>query len=100
MILNQYRQWADTVGGEVGERIHMLIDELEEARLIISEKKLPPLLGSKEAAELLEIDPKNMHHARKTKSFPEPNGYAGNRPLWFEQTLLMYKERKNEKKDE
>lgn len=92
MTLNQYRNWADGVGGEVGERIHDLINELEEARKIISGKKLPELLGSKEVADMLRIDPKNMHHTRKTKFFPDPDGVMGSRPFWFITTIQEYQE--------
>lgn len=90
MILNQYRQWADTVGGEVGEKIHELVGELEESRKIISGMKLPRLLGVKEVAEKIDVDPKNMHHVRKTKLFPDPNGFMGSRPYWFESTIDAY----------
>lgn len=92
MTLNQYRAWADDVGGEVGEKIHELVNELEEARKIISGKKLPQLLGSKEVADILEIDPKNMHHTRKTKFFPDPDVEVGKRPFWFITTIQAYQE--------
>ncbi|MNW38902.1 hypothetical protein D3C74_159810 [compost metagenome] len=99
MILNHYRQWADEVGGEVGKKIHELINELEEARRIISGTKLPPLLGSKEVCDMIEIDPKNFHHTRKTKLFPDADTQVGNRSFWFETTIQCYQDKLNERRD-
>ncbi|CAI6023896.1 hypothetical protein PAECIP112173_00361 [Paenibacillus sp. JJ-100] len=96
MTLNQYRELADKLGGEVGEQITALLDELEEARKIIRGKKYPPLLGSKEVAEQIGVDPKNMHHVRKNKLFPEPDVMVGNRPFWFKPTIDEYQERMEE----
>ncbi|MHB0881664.1 hypothetical protein ACYCSE_17325 [Paenibacillus sp. SEL1] len=93
MTLNQYRKIADKVGGEVGETIHELVEELEEAREVIRGNKIPPLLGSKEVAEYLEVDPKNMHHTRKTRFFPEPDLLVGTRPFWFKTTIQMYQDK-------
>lgn len=93
MTLNQYRKWADEVGGETGSKMHDLINELEEARNIIKGKKFPPLLGSTEVAEMIGIDPKNMHHTRKTKLFPAPDSMVGTRPFWFKTTIQEYQDK-------
>lgn len=93
MILNQYRQLADEVGGEVGQKIHELVYELEESRKIIRGIKLPTLLGVKEVAELLGVDPKNMHHVRKTRFFPEPDDFVGKRPVWYLTTIQEYQDK-------
>lgn len=98
MILNQYRQKADEIGGEVGGIIHELVNELDEARAIIAGKKFPNLLGSKEVAEKIEVDPKNMHHVRKTKLFPEPDITIGSRPFWFETTIDDYQDKVEERR--
>lgn len=96
MTLNQYREIADQIGGEVGAGIKALIDELEDARKIIRGKKYPPLLGSKEVAEQLDVDPKNMHHVRKTKLFPDPDVMVGTRPFWFKPSIDQYQEQMEE----
>lgn len=96
MTLNQYRELADQIGGEVGEQLTALVDELEEARRIIRGKKYPPLLGSKEVATRIGADPKNMHHVRKNKMFPEPDVMVGTRPFWFKPSIDEYQERMEE----
>ncbi|CAH1054043.1 hypothetical protein [Paenibacillus pseudetheri] len=93
MTLENYREWADNVGGEVGKKIQEILNELEEAQNIARGNSLPPLLGNKEVAELLEIDPKNMHHTRRTKLFPDPDLVVGNRPFWFKTSIQKYQER-------
>ncbi|WP_459953711.1 hypothetical protein [Paenibacillus pini] len=87
---------ADEVGGEIGKAMQELINELTEARDIISGMKHPSVLGSKELAEYLEVDPKNLHHSRKTKFFPEPDFFAGNRPCWFLPTIQIYQNKVDE----
>ncbi|MEN1985240.1 hypothetical protein [Paenibacillus hubeiensis] len=93
MTLNQYREIANQLGGEVGEQIAALVDELEDARQIIRGKKYPPLLGSKEVADQIGVDPKNMHHVRKNKMFPEPDVMVGSRPFWYKPSIDEYQER-------
>ncbi|RUT48577.1 hypothetical protein EJP82_01145 [Paenibacillus anaericanus] len=92
MTIDQYRAFAEEVGGEVGKKIHVIIDELETARGVISGKKLPPLLGNKEVCDKIEVDPKNFHHTRKTKLFPNPDIQVGNRSFWFETTIQNYQD--------
>jgi hypothetical protein len=92
VTLNRFLKLADKVGGEVGETIRGLVKELEEARDVIRDKKIPPLLGSKEVAEHLEVDPKNMHHTRKTRFFPAPDLLIGTRPFWFKTTIQRYQD--------
>lgn len=99
MTLNQYRLLADEIGGENGQKILELVNQLEEARAIIAGKKMPRVLGNKEVAETLEIDPKNMHHARKTRFFPDPDFYVGSRPFWFETSIQNYKDKVEEWRD-
>lgn len=96
MTLNRYRDIADQLGGEVGASIRELVNELEDARKIIRGKKYPPLLGSKEVAEIIGVDPKNMHHVRKTRLFPEPDVMVGTRPFWFKPTIDEYLEKVEE----
>lgn len=96
MTLNQYRALAEQLGGEVGKQLTALINELEESRKIIRGKKYPPLLGSKEVAEQIEVDPKNMHHVRKTKLFPDPDVMVGSRPFWYKPSIDEYQERLEE----
>ncbi|MEK4351314.1 hypothetical protein MKX41_10740 [Paenibacillus sp. FSL R5-0475] len=93
MTLNQYRKWADEVGGEIGSKVHEILNELEEARNIAEGKKIPPLLGSTEVAGILGIDPKNMHHTRRTKFFPAPDIEVGKRPFWFKTTIQVYQDK-------
>lgn len=59
-------------------------------------EKVPPLLGSKEVAEQIGADPKNMHHVRKNKMFPEPDVMVGTRPFWFKPSIDEYQERMEE----
>ncbi|MBP1999492.1 hypothetical protein J2Z69_000511 [Paenibacillus shirakamiensis] len=99
MLLSSYRAKARELGGEACRVINQLLDELEKEREITSGKKLPPLLGSKEVAERIEIDPKNLHHTRKTKFFPEPNTCVGKRPLWAEETINQYLDKLSEWRD-
>ncbi|GIO57947.1 hypothetical protein [Paenibacillus cineris] len=96
LTLNQYRLLADEIGGEKGKRILELVDQLEEARAIIAGMKMPRVLGNKEVADALGIDPKNMHHARKTRFFPDPDFEVGTRPFWFETTIQAYQEKVEE----
>lgn len=96
MTLNQYRDLADQIGGEVGQQLTALVNELEEARRIIRGKKYPPLLGSKEVATQIGADPKNMHHVRKNKMFPEPDVMVGTRPFWFKPSIDEYQEKMEE----
>ncbi|OPG98407.1 hypothetical protein B2I21_08640 [Chryseobacterium mucoviscidosis] len=96
MTLNQYRDLADQIGGEVGQQLTALVEELEESRKIIRGKKYPPLLGSKEVAEQIGADPKNMHHVRKNKMFPAPDVMVGTRPFWFKPSIDEYQERMEE----
>jgi len=91
--LNQYRELAEHVGGKAGEKFRELIEDYERMKKSIYESEVPDLLGSKQVAELLNIDPKNMHHKQKTKFFPKPTAYIGKRPLWLEQSIKDYIER-------
>lgn len=99
MTLRHYRELAHKVGGAEGEQINRLVDELVEAREIIRGIRVPPLLGSKEVAEMIEVDPKNMHHVRRTKLFPKPDITVGNRPFWFETTIQTYQIQVEERRE-
>lgn len=96
MTLKQYRLLAEEIGGEQGKKVLELVEMLEEARDIIAGKKFPKVLGNKEVADAIGIDPKNMHHARKTRFFPDPDFTVGSRPFWFETTIDRYRERVEE----
>ncbi|MGW8823385.1 hypothetical protein ACWGNU_14790 [Paenibacillus lautus] len=96
MTLNQFRLMADEIGGENGQKILELVNQLEEARDIIAGKKFPAVLGNKEVADAIGIDPKNMHHARKTRFFPDPDFMVGSRPFWFETSIQRYKDQVEE----
>jgi len=74
---------AVRIGGEDGQRINELITAYESAQNI-------RLLGNQEVAHMLGIDPKNMHHKRKTKFFPEPVLQAGKFPFWLESDIQEY----------
>ncbi|MGM1049995.1 hypothetical protein MNQ98_09270 [Paenibacillus sp. N3/727] len=93
MTLNQYRILADEIGGENGQKILELVNQLEEARGIIAGMKFPRVLGNKEVADALGVDPKNMHHTRKTRFFPDPDFIVGSRPFWFETTIQVYQDK-------
>lgn len=92
MTLSQHRAWADSIGGEVGRKVNSILDELETAKQQARGRELPPLLGSKEVADLLGISSKNIPHTRKTKLFPEPDLMVGTRPFWFQTTIEDYRE--------
>lgn len=81
--IEKYRELADRIGGDDGRRIHALIDSYISANNL-------KLLGNQEAAKMLNIDPKNMHHKRKTKFFPDPVVHVGKFPLWLESDIREY----------
>jgi len=96
LTLNKYRLMAEEIGGEKGLEILELVNQLKEAREIIAGIKFPRVLGNKEVADAIGIDPKNMHHARKTRFFPDPDFMVGTRPFWFETSIQHYKDQLEE----
>ena len=83
MDVNYYRTLADKIGGDDGQDIHKLITAYEQALKV-------RLLGNQEVAHMLGIDPKNMHHKRRTKYFPNPVLQAGKFPFWLERDIREY----------
>lgn len=94
--LEKHRKLAEQLGGEAELSILELIREIELLREKCIESDVPKLIGSKDIAEILNIDPRNIHHARKTKFFPKPVSMAGNRPLWLRDEIIEYKTKKEE----
>lgn len=61
-------------------------------------QKAIDISGVAEAAKILEIQKKNISHARKTKDFPEPFVVLECGPIWMTSDLVDYKEKRDLKK--
>ncbi|RJX41093.1 hypothetical protein D3P09_03545 [Paenibacillus pinisoli] len=94
LSLERHRVIADRAGGEAASSIHELIAEIERLRGLIVLPDVSALIGAKEVADILNINPKNMHHARKTRFFPEPYTHIGKRPMWLAEAIQEYIEKK------
>ncbi|MFF2887870.1 hypothetical protein [Paenibacillus sp. NPDC057967] len=94
LSLERHRMIADRVGGEAALSILELIAEIERLQGLTDLPDVTALIGAKEVADILHIHPKNMHHARKTRFFPEPYLHIGKRPMWLAETIREYKEKK------
>lgn len=94
LSLERHRRIADRLGGEAALSIHELIAEIERLRELMELPDVSALIGAKEVADILNINPKNMHHARKTRFFPEPYAHIGKRPMWLAETIKEYIKKK------
>jgi predicted DNA-binding transcriptional regulator AlpA len=62
------------------------------------EPVIPPLCGVTEVARLLGVERTTIPSMRKLKSFPEPITFIGNRPVWLESEMIIYKEEREKNK--
>ncbi|QGQ96766.1 hypothetical protein EHS13_18720 [Paenibacillus psychroresistens] len=60
--------------------------------------EIPPLCGSKEVSDILEIKTTSVPGARALKGFPEPIQVLASGPIWIESDIIDYKEKRDLKK--
>jgi predicted DNA-binding transcriptional regulator AlpA len=59
---------------------------------------IPPLCGSKEVSDILEIKKTSVPSARALRGFPEPIQILASGPIWLESEIVNYKNDKMNKK--
>jgi hypothetical protein len=63
------------------------------------EKLLPQLLGVSDVAKLLGWQNKKVSVYKERKSFPDPIGEIGGRPVWWKEDIVKYQKTLEEKKE-